>query len=149
MCWAGISRKGATDIHIFSGIIDSVYYQGILKDYLIPFITSTYPDSHRFMQDNDPKHVSRSTIQFMKDNNINYWPAPPESPDLNPIENLWAGLKRYIRKTEKPRNKAELIADIKEYWRTQVTPDVCNRYINHIMNVLPIVVKKNWAVSGK
>ena len=70
--WAGISRKGATDIHIFSGIMDSVYHQGILKDYLIPFITSTYPDSHRFMQDNDPKHVSRSTIQFMKDNNINY-----------------------------------------------------------------------------
>ena len=56
--WAGISRKGATDIHIFSGIMDSVYYQGISKDYLIPFITSTYPDSHRFMQDND------STQQF-------------------------------------------------------------------------------------
>ena len=96
---AGISLKGATDIHIFSGIMDSVYYQGILKDYIIPFITSTYPDSHRFMQDNDPKHVSRSTVQFMKDNNINYWPTPPESPDLNPVENLWAGLKHYIRKT--------------------------------------------------
>ena len=48
----------------------------ILKDYLIPFITSTYtyPDSHRFMQDNDPKHVSRSTIQFMKDNTTGQLP---------------------------------------------------------------------------
>ena len=57
--WAGISRKGATDIHIFSRIMDSVYYPAILKDYFIPFITSTYPDSHCFMQDNDPKHMSR------------------------------------------------------------------------------------------
>ena len=141
--WAGILRKGATDIHIFSRIMDSVYYPGILKHHLIPFITSTYPDSHCFMQDNDPKHVSRSTAQFMKDNNINYWPTP-QSPDLNPIENMWACLKRYILKTKKPKNKAELIAGIKKYmyWRTQVTPDVCNSYINHIMNVLLIVVKK-------
>ena len=118
---AGILCKGATDIHIFSQIMDSVYYPGILKHHLIPYITSTYPDSHCFMQDNDTKHVSRSTVQFMKDNNINYWPTPQESPDLNPIENMWAGLKRYILKTKKPRNKAELIAGIKKYWRTTLT----------------------------
>ena len=101
------------------------------------------------MQDNDPKHVSRSTVQFMKDNDINYWPTPPESPDLNPIENMWGGLKRYILKTKKPRNMSELIVGIKKYWRTQVTLDVCKSYINHIMNVLSIMVKKNRAASGK
>ena len=88
------------------------------------------------MQDNDPKH-------------INYWPTPPESPDLNPIENLWAGLKSYIRKTKKPRNKDELTAGIKEYWIIHVTHDVCNRYINHIINVLPIVVKKIGTATCK
>ena len=147
--WAGISHGGATDIHIFTGIMDSTYYQSILKNYLVPFIQTVYPESHRFMQDNDPKHVSRSTIQFMNDENINYWPTPPESPDLNPIENLWAGLKRYIRKTKKPRNKQQLIEGIKESWRDHVTPELCNKYINHLMNVLPIVIKKNGAATGK
>ena len=55
---------------------------------LQPFIDSQYPNDNRFYQDNDPKHVSKSTVQFMKENNINHWRSPPESPDLNPIENL-------------------------------------------------------------
>ena len=36
--WAGISRKGPTDIHIFTGIMNSEYYQGILTRFLKPFI---------------------------------------------------------------------------------------------------------------
>ena len=32
--WGGISRRGATQIRIFTGIMDSVIYQGILKDHL-------------------------------------------------------------------------------------------------------------------
>ena len=147
--WAGISRKGPTDIHIFTGIMNSEYYQGILTRFLKPFIEEYYPKSHRFMQDNDPKHVSKSTIEFMRVNNINHWPTPPESPDMNLIENPWAGLKRFIRKTKKPKNKAELISAIKENWYSRVTPELCNKYINHLMNVIPIVIKKNGAASGK
>ena len=147
--WAGISRKGPTDIHIFSGIMDSVYYQEILSTYFIPFVQTHYPEHHRLMQDNDPKHVSKSTKDYMQRNNINHWPTPPESPDLNPIENVWAGMKRYLRKTKKPKNKEELVEGIKYYWYTKVTPAVCNRYINHLFNVIPVVIKKHGDASGK
>ena len=81
--WGGISRKGLTDMHIFTGIMDSVYYQEILSTYFVPFANTYYPESHRLMLDNDPKHVSKSTKEFMKQKNINHWPTPPESPDLN------------------------------------------------------------------
>ena len=84
--WAGISRRGATQIHIFTGRMDSLYYQHILEERLVPFIRAKFPDGHRFMQDNDPKHVSKSTVKFMRENGINHWPTPPESPDMNPIE---------------------------------------------------------------
>jgi len=40
-------------------------------------------------QDNDPKHVPKLGQQFFKDKKITWWKTPPESPDLNPIENLW------------------------------------------------------------
>ena len=79
----------------------------------------------------------------MRDNTINNWPTPPESPDLNPIENLWAGLKQILRKTKKPKNKEELISGIKEYWYAHVTPELCKTYINHLMKVIAIVIKKN------
>ena len=145
--WAGISRRGATQIHIFTGRMDSVYYQSILSERLVPFIQKHYPDNHRFMQDNDPKHVSKSTIAFMESNNINHWKTPPESPDMNPIENLWAGLKNYIRKVKKPTNKAGLIEGIQEFWQT-VDADMCNKYINHNFKVIPEVIKVKGAASG-
>ncbi len=70
-------------------------YVNILQTCLIPSIKHLYPNGqHRFMrQDNDPKHTSRLAQTFMKENNINWSRTPPESPDANPIENMWHELK--------------------------------------------------------
>ena len=59
----------------------------------MPFLESVYPNGHRFMQDNDPKHTSICARTFFENHNINWWRTPPESPDANPIENLWHELK--------------------------------------------------------
>jgi len=100
--WAGISKNGTTDrpIAIFTGVMDSCGYQTIMKEYLLPFISRAYPQGHRLVMDNDPKHRSKSTSEWMKANKINHWPTPPESPDLKPIERvgLWAAIKYYIRR---------------------------------------------------
>jgi hypothetical protein len=87
----------------------SPYFQErIIKLLLVPFIHEHYPNGHRFQQDNDPKHTSRSTQAFLLDT-INWWCTPAESPNLNPIENVWHELKNYIEKEVKPACKEELI----------------------------------------
>lgn len=91
--WAGISKKGATGVCIFDGIMDRHMYTDILEKTLIPFIKDVLPDHHRFMADNDPKHTSKDAIAFLERNGVYWWRTPPESPDLNPIENLWHELK--------------------------------------------------------
>jgi transposase len=82
--WAGISMLGATKLHCFVGNMDASYYQSILRDSLKPFIQYRFGDRpHRFQQDNDPKHCANTTKEFMKQNGINWWPTPAQSPVSN------------------------------------------------------------------
>ena len=69
----------------------------ILNKTLLPFIEQVYPEGHKFMQDNATKHSSNMTKQWLQNKSVNRWKTPAESPDLNPIENLWHELKEYIR----------------------------------------------------
>ena len=93
--WAGISKRGSTGICIFDGIMDKIHvlYMDIFNQTLVSFILSLYPDGHRFMADNDPKHTSNAATEFLEEKGVFWWHIPAESPDLNPIENLWHELK--------------------------------------------------------
>lgn len=145
--WAGISRRGRTAICVFEGIMDRYLFTDILRQTLVPFIREVYPDQHRFMQDNDPKHTSNYAADFIASNGINWWKTPAESPDLNPIENMWHELKEYIRREVKPTTKQQLIEGILAFWDT-VTVDKCKKYINHLNKVIPKVIELEGAATG-
>ena len=138
---------GPTDICIFEGIMKAPLYTEILRRTLLPFIQHTCPGGHRFMQDNDPKHTSKVAQQFLQDNHVNWWKTPAESPDCNPIENLWHELKEYCRREVKPRTKDELVQGILEFWKT-VDVQKCQKYIRHLRKVVPKVIELNGAATG-
>ena len=106
-----------------------------------------YPDGHRFMQDNDPKHTSRLVQKVLVEEGVNWWKTPAESPDCNPIENLWHEMKEYIRREVKPSSKDELVKGISDFWET-VTVAKCRKYIRHLRKVLPKVIEVEGAATG-
>uniref|UniRef100_A0A1X7UPR5 Tc1-like transposase DDE domain-containing protein n=1 Tax=Amphimedon queenslandica TaxID=400682 RepID=A0A1X7UPR5_AMPQE len=94
------------------------------------------------MMDNDPKHTSKKAVAWIVERNINWWKTPPESPDLNPIENLWHQLKEHIREVVKPKTKQKLVDGISEFWEN-VTIEQCQKYIKHLKKVVPKVIEEN------
>ena len=64
--------KGSTGVCIFDGIMKAPLYIQILENTLLPFLRDVFPNGHRFMQDNDPKHTSRLARQFMLDNDVHW-----------------------------------------------------------------------------
>lgn len=66
--WAGISKKGQTGVCIFNGVMKKELYTEILGKTLVPFLQKRFPDGHKFMQGNDPKHVSGHTYTVLDGN---------------------------------------------------------------------------------
>ncbi len=146
--WAGISKRGASKILTFEGIMEKTFFcEDILQKTLKPFIDERFPDGHRFMQDNDPKHTSILARETMEKEGINWWKTPAESPDLNPIENFWHELKNHLRMEVKPRTAGELLKGIQDFW-LKLTPIRCCRYIHHIQRVLPVVIEREGKATG-
>ena len=69
-----------------------------------------------FQQDNDRKHMSKKAEKgfAFNINNIMEWPA--QTPDVNPIENLWTDVKKAVHICNPTSNEA-LWMVIKESWQ--------------------------------
>ena len=104
MVWAGIPKKGATDICLVNGSLNSAACQEVLHMHLLPFLRN-HLVGDKFQQDNAPCHTFKSTMKFLKDNDASLLPTPPESPDLNQIEKMWHDLKHFIWTTVKTHYK--------------------------------------------
>jgi transposase len=83
-----------------------------------------------FQQDNDPTHTAKLVKEYLQDQSYKVMEWPPQSPDLNPIENMWALLKRRLTEYETAtKSMNELYERVTEAWYDQMKPEECQKVI--------------------
>ena len=144
MFWGCFSAFGLGPLVALEGNQNQHSYVETLKEYLLPEITAAQREfgiNMVFMQDNAPCHKTNLVLNFLQENNISTLDWPPQSPDMNPIENLWSIIKkRRQKKYGFVKTKNELIEQVFKIWN-EIDTSLLESLTDSIENRLREVIR--------
>ncbi len=144
MIWAAMSSAGVGPLCFLKSTVNAAIYQEILEHFMLPSANKLYGDADFiFQQDLAPAHTAKGTKSWFNDHGVTVLDWPANSPDLNPIENLWCIVKRKMRDT-RPNNADELKATVKETWAS-IPPQQCHKLITSMPRRIEAVIKAKGA----
>jgi len=140
--WGCICLGGAIALAETPPRMDFAGYCEILE-VMLPHINALFGEGHNlhFAQDNATIHTSRATrAWFAAHPQFVLLPWPPHSPDLNPIEHVWAFMAREWD-SRNEGTKEELQAHVREIWGVlERRPDIIRSFVSNMRDRLQAVI---------
>lgn len=148
MVWSCFWAGGLGPLVILEENVNQDVYVNLLSKNFIPYFKKLEEDQNRkfiFQEDNAPCHTGSYSTWYRARWEIypfDFWPA--QSPDLNPIENVWAKLGQLISKRKSSiKNKADLkVALVEEWEKIQVS------YLTILVESMPSRLKAVIEAKG-
>ena len=129
-----MSFRGTEILKHVKGTLKSVEYLYILTNCAIPSAhLLDYGNDFFFQDDGAPCYRAKIVKDWHTANGVRClenW--PPQSPDLNPIENLWHDMKISLRRKQH-RNMQEFATNVRECWK-EVTVERCQTPVRSMPN---------------
>ena len=144
MVWACIGWDGPGYMCKIDGTLTKELYVEILEDEFKATLEyyGLEMDKVIFMQDNASAHTAKIVQEWFQDNSLEVFEWPANSPDLNPIENLWELVKRELYGYDTPASgMLELWERVQEVWE-KVTPQQCQDLIESMPRRIQACIRK-------
>lgn len=139
MVWGCMAANGTGNLEFIQGTMDKMVYLDILKRNVQQSAQRLgIADWFAFYQDNDPKHTSHVARQWLIYNCKTVLDVPPQSPDINVIENLWDTLGKNVRNYN-ISSKKDLENALKEEW-AKINPEYTKKLVESVPNRLRAVI---------
>ena len=123
---------------VFDGPINGTCFRAYVEQQLVP----TLRPGDIVIMDNLGSHKAAASRQIITAAGARLWFLPPYSPDLNPIENLWAVLAREVEKT--PCSTVEALGDcVLRVWK-----DASKKLMQKLVASMPRRIEAVIAVAG-
>ena len=120
MVWGAMPYDGVGPLTVVVSSITGKAYRQTLQKHFLPLVVSTRHRKKETILEDDNATVHRANLAkaWKKRNNLKCMEWPAQSPDLNPIENLWMTLKRTVSaRNPSPANITELKEVVEEEWK--------------------------------
>ena len=113
------SPRGRTPLVRINGTLNHDKQIQILKQFVLPFKHTFYPGCTNFLYQHDGcgPHRAKKVSIFLDAKSVNVLFQPEQSPDLNPIENVWSIIRQRLRLQENYSSNADaLFTQLCEIW---------------------------------